>query len=66
MATQAGVVFATSPGRAAAEGAPKGLPASGYFVQHAVFKVPLIRPTAFQWLASLRHRAVVRTRFFLN
>ncbi|CAM9389583.1 unnamed protein product [Ascophyllum nodosum] len=39
VATQAGVVFATSPGRASAEGAPKGLPASGYFVQHAVFKV---------------------------
>ncbi|CAM9272067.1 unnamed protein product [Ectocarpus sp. 13 AM-2016] len=37
-----GVGIAVSPGSSTAAdgGAPKGLPASGYFVQHAVFKVP--------------------------
>ncbi|CAM9934827.1 unnamed protein product [Ectocarpus fasciculatus] len=37
-----GVGIAVSPGSSTAAdgGTPKGLPASGYFVQHAVFKVP--------------------------
>lgn len=39
MATQAGVAIVASPEWVSAENAPNGLPPSGFFVQHAVFKV---------------------------
>lgn len=62
-----------SPGpasAAAAESGPNGLPASGFFVQHAVFKVgfrfglvaSVCTPSAFKAVVALALVAGVRTR----